>query len=148
MLCEVAIFCCDKFGSGGYLWLSNSYTVTVAQLWKVFQIVYSCTGSYTSLICKMNGYLCRNEILLAERLWVIFCCSLALKPSRPCKFILVKYFIVANGCVQFGLATLYLSPAGVIWNFIQLCEWGFTFETLPFVMGFLLCFALPKWLLG
>ena len=40
-LCEVAIFCYDEFGSGGYLWLSNSYTVTVAQLWEVFQIVYS-----------------------------------------------------------------------------------------------------------
>ena len=31
-LCEVAIFCYNKFGSGGYLWLSNSYTVTVAWL--------------------------------------------------------------------------------------------------------------------
>ena len=29
-LCEVAVFCYDEFGSGGYLWLSNSYTVTVA----------------------------------------------------------------------------------------------------------------------
>ena len=65
-LCEVAVFCYDKFGSGGYLWLSNSYTVTVAQLWEVFQIVYSSTGSYTGLIYKMNGYLCRNEISLAE----------------------------------------------------------------------------------
>ena len=51
---------------GGYLWLSNSYTVTVAQLWEVFQIVYSSTGSYTGLICKMYGYLRRNEISLAE----------------------------------------------------------------------------------
>ena len=57
-----------SFGSGGYLWLSNSYTVTVAQLWEVFQIVCSCTGSYTGLICKMNSYLCRNEISLAEQL--------------------------------------------------------------------------------
>ena len=60
LLCEVAVFCYDEFGSGGYLWLSNSYTVTVARLWGVFQIVYSSTGSYTGLICKMNGYLCRN----------------------------------------------------------------------------------------
>ena len=67
-LCEVAVFCYDEFGSGGYLWLSNRYTVTVARLWEFFQIVYSCTGSYTGLICKMNGYLCRNEISLAGRL--------------------------------------------------------------------------------
>ena len=39
LLCEVAVFCYDEFGSGGYLWLSNSYTVTVAWLWEVFQIV-------------------------------------------------------------------------------------------------------------
>ena len=39
LLCEVAVFCYDKFRSGGYLWLSNSYTVTVAYLWEVFQIV-------------------------------------------------------------------------------------------------------------
>ena len=68
-LCEVVVFCYNKFGSGGYLWLSNSYTVTVALLWGfLFQIVYSCTGSYTGLICKMNGYLCRNEISLAGQL--------------------------------------------------------------------------------
>ena len=36
LLCEVAVFCYDEFWSGGYLWLSNSYTVTVAQLWEVF----------------------------------------------------------------------------------------------------------------
>ena len=73
---------------------------------------------------------------------MISCCSLALEPPRPCKFILVTDFIVANRCVEFGLASWYLSPVGAIWNFIQLCEWGFTFETLPFVMGFyfaLLC---------
>ena len=29
-----------------------------------FQIVCSCTG----LICKMNGYLCRNEVSLAGQL--------------------------------------------------------------------------------
>ena len=49
---------------------------------------------------------------------------------------MVKDFIVANRCVEFGLAV------GAIRNFIQLCEGGFTFETLPFVMGFyfaLLC---------
>ena len=63
----VAVFCYDEFGSGGYLWLSKSYTVTVALLWGVFQVVYSSTGSYTGLICKMNGYLCRNEISLTER---------------------------------------------------------------------------------
>ena len=39
LLCEVAIFCYNGFRSGGYLWLSNSYTVTVAYLWEVFQIV-------------------------------------------------------------------------------------------------------------
>ena len=60
----------------------------------------------------------------------------------------LKIFIVANRCVEFGLASWYLSPLWGIWNFIQLCKWGFTFETLPFVMVFLLCFALPKWLLG
>ena len=59
-------FCFDEFWVWGYLWLSNSYTVTVARLWEVFQIVCSCTGSYTGLICKMNGYLCRNAISLAE----------------------------------------------------------------------------------
>ena len=37
LLCEVAVFCYE-FGSGGYLWLSNSYTVTVAQLWEVFRL--------------------------------------------------------------------------------------------------------------
>ena len=68
LLCEVAVFCYDEFGSGGYLWLSNCYTVTVAWLLEVFQIVYSSTGSDTGLICKMNGYLCRNEISLAGRL--------------------------------------------------------------------------------
>ena len=67
-LCEVAVFCDIRFGSGGYLWLSKSYTVTVAQLWEVFQIVYSCTGSCSGLICKMNGYLCRNEVSLTGRL--------------------------------------------------------------------------------
>ena len=36
VLCEVVIFCYDEFGSGGYLWLSNSYTVTAAWLWEVF----------------------------------------------------------------------------------------------------------------
>ena len=66
LLCEVAVFCYNEFGSGWYLWLSNSYTVTVAQLWGVFQIVCSCTGSYIGLICKMNGYLCRNVISVAE----------------------------------------------------------------------------------
>ena len=39
LLCEVAVFCYDEFGSGGYLWLSKSYTVTVAQLWEVFRLV-------------------------------------------------------------------------------------------------------------
>ena len=38
LLCEVAIFCYNEFGSGGYLWLSNSYTVTVAWLWEVFRL--------------------------------------------------------------------------------------------------------------
>ena len=38
LLCEVAIFCYDEFGSGGYLWLSASYTVTVAWLWEVFRL--------------------------------------------------------------------------------------------------------------
>ena len=90
----------------------------------------------------MNGYLCLSWVSLAERLRAIFCCTLALEPPRPCKLILVKDFIVANRCVEFGLARWYLSPVGAIRNFIQLCEWGFTFETLPFVMGFysvLLC---------
>ena len=45
-LCEVAVFCYNEFWFGGYLWLSNSYTVAVVWLWEVFQIVYSCTGSY------------------------------------------------------------------------------------------------------
>ena len=36
--CEVPIFCYNEFGSGGYLWLSNSYTVTVAWLWEVFRL--------------------------------------------------------------------------------------------------------------
>ena len=36
LLCEVALFCYNEFGSGGHLWLSNSYIVTVAQLWGVF----------------------------------------------------------------------------------------------------------------
>ena len=44
LLCEVAVFCYDEFRSGGYLWSSNSYIVTVAWLWEVFQIVYSSTG--------------------------------------------------------------------------------------------------------
>ena len=35
LLCEVAIFCYDEFGSGGYLWLSNCYTVIVTWLWEV-----------------------------------------------------------------------------------------------------------------
>ena len=68
LLCEVAVFCYDEFGSEGYLWLSNCYTVIVTQLWGVFQIGYSCTGSCTGLICKMNGYLCRNEVSLAGQL--------------------------------------------------------------------------------
>ena len=38
LLCEVAIFCYNEFGSGGYLWLSDSYTVTVAWLWEVFRL--------------------------------------------------------------------------------------------------------------
>ena len=38
LLCEVAVFCYDECGSWGYLWLSNSYTVTVARLWKVFRL--------------------------------------------------------------------------------------------------------------
>ena len=56
VLCvELPYFRYDKFWSGGgYLWLSDSYTVAVVRLWAVFQIVYSCTGSYTGLICKMN----------------------------------------------------------------------------------------------
>ena len=65
LLCEVAVFCYNEFGSGGYLWLSNCYTVIVTQLLEVFQSVCSCTGSCTGLICKMNGYLCRNEVSLA-----------------------------------------------------------------------------------
>ena len=73
-----------------------------------FQIVYSCTGSCTDLICKMNGYLCRNEILLAGQLEVISCCRLALESFRSCKFILVKDFIVASRCVEFRLASWYL----------------------------------------
>ena len=55
LLCEVAIFRYNEFRSGEYLWLSNSYTVTVAYLWEVFQIVFSSTWSYTDSICKMNG---------------------------------------------------------------------------------------------
>ena len=58
VLCEVAVSCYNKFGSGGYLWLSNSYTVTVARLWEVFQIVYSSTGSYTGLIICDGILLC------------------------------------------------------------------------------------------
>ena len=45
---------------------------------------------------------------------MIFCCGLALEPSRPCKLILVKDFIVVNMCVEFGLASWYLSPVGAI----------------------------------
>ena len=45
---------------------------------------------------------------------MISCCGLALEPFRPCKFILVKVFIVANRCVEFGLASWYLSPVGAI----------------------------------
>ena len=37
-LCEVAVFCYNEFRSGGYLWLSNGCTVTVAQLWEVFRL--------------------------------------------------------------------------------------------------------------
>ena len=51
---------------------------------------------------------------LAERLQAIFRCSLALGQLRPCKFDLVKDFITANGCVEFGLASWYLSPVGAI----------------------------------
>ena len=65
---KLPYFVTTSLGLGRYLWLSNSYTVTVAWLWGVFQIVYSSTGSYTGLICKMNSYLCRNEISLAQRL--------------------------------------------------------------------------------
>ena len=41
---KLPYFCYDEFGSGGYLWLSKCYIVTVAWLWEVFQIVYSSTG--------------------------------------------------------------------------------------------------------
>ena len=45
---------------------------------------------------------------------MIFCCSLALESPRPCKFVLVKVFIAASRCVEFGLASWCLSPVGVI----------------------------------
>ena len=45
---------------------------------------------------------------------MIFCCSLALESPRPSKFILVTDFIVASRCVEFGLASWYLSPVGAI----------------------------------
>ena len=38
LLCEVAVFCYDEFRSWGYLWLSNSYTVTVALFWEVLRL--------------------------------------------------------------------------------------------------------------
>ena len=45
---------------------------------------------------------------------MISCCSLALEPPRPCTLILVTDFIVANRCVEFWLASWYLSPVGAI----------------------------------
>ena len=113
-LCEVVVLCYDEFLGLGVPVVENNYTVAAAQLWKDFLVLYSCTGSCTGLICNVNGCLCRNEVSLTERLWAIFCCSLALGPPRPCKFILVKGFIVANRCVEFGMASWYLSPAEAV----------------------------------
>ena len=43
-----------------------------------------------------------------------FCCSLAYKLPRPCKFILVKGFIGASRCVKFGLVGWCPPPVGAI----------------------------------
>ena len=61
---KLPYFVTTSLGLGGYLWLSNCYMVIVTQLWGVFKIVYSCTGSCTGLICKINGYLCRKKVTL------------------------------------------------------------------------------------
>ena len=114
LLCEVAVFCYDEFGSGGVPVVEQQLHSYCCSAVGSFQIVCSCTGSYTGLICKMNSYLCRNEISLAGRLEAISCCRLALESLRPCKFILVKDFIVASRCVEFGLASWYLSPVVAI----------------------------------
>ena len=45
---------------------------------------------------------------------MIFCCSTAPGFTRPCKFILVKGFIGASGCVKFGLVGRCLPPVGAI----------------------------------
>ena len=38
LLCEVAVFCYKEFRSGGYLRLSNCYTVIVTRLWEVSRL--------------------------------------------------------------------------------------------------------------
>ena len=112
-MCVVSVFCCDEFGSGGgYLWLGVGQ-VLLFDFWEVSRmsmVVWDSTGS----ICKVNGYLSRTGFSLLGRLWAIFCCSLAQELPRPCKFILVKGFIGASGCVKFGLVGRCLPPVGAI----------------------------------
>ena len=73
-------------------------------------VVWDSTGS----ICKVNGYLSRTGFSSLGRLWAIFCCSSAQALPRPCKFILVKGFVGASGCVKFGLVGRCLPPVGAI----------------------------------
>ena len=106
-------------------------------------VVWDSTGS----ICKVNGYLSRTGFSSLGRLWVIFCCSSAQELPRPCKFILVKGFIGASGCVKCRSVS-----ACRLWGqfeiFIWLCERGFTFQTLPFVMEFYFALLCPNECLG
>ena len=50
--------------------------------------------------------------------------------------------------MKFGLVSQCLSPVGATRNFIRLCERGFTFRTLPFVMGFYFALLCPNKCLG
>ena len=74
-MCVVSVFSCDEFGSGGVP-VVGCRQVLLFNFWEVSRmsmVVWDSTGS----ICKVNSYLSRMGFSLAERLWAIFCCSLA-----------------------------------------------------------------------
>ena len=100
-----------SLGQGGTCgWVSAGAVVHFWEVSSMSMVVWDSTGS----ICKVNGYLSRTGFSSLGRLWAIFCCSLAQELPRPCKFILVKGFIGASGCVKFGLVGRCLPPVGAI----------------------------------
>ena len=130
---ECCTFCYDEFWAWGTCGCGLG---VLFLMWVGFWMFSRCTGLKVWFVCKKNGYLCWTKISLAERLWAIFCCNLALEHLWPCKLVLVKDFSSVSGYEEFERTGLHQSPVGVIWNFVPLLWVGLYVWDLQFVMEF------------